>query len=313
MKTVARTVRDTRDSAATGPAWSWWLILTAAALLAGAGLWAAAASNPPRTIEDQTRQVAETLRCPTCVGENVADSTAPVAEAMRTVIAVQLGEGSNREEIRAWFVDRYGAGILLDPGGDGIGLLLWAVPLVMLGAAVLLLTRSRKPAQRLLAAVAAVAVATAATAPWSPIGDEAATVHAAPAVDAAAILQQAATTRPGDVDLRLALGQALQETGRSAEAAGQYAAAARLRPQDPDIAYRQAAALLEDRKPAGAAAILEENLDRNPNHQPTLLLYGTILRQSGQDRGAELLKRFLQLAPDHPAAAQVQELLGEEK
>ncbi|MEV5768353.1 cytochrome c-type biogenesis protein, partial [Micromonospora sp. NPDC052213] len=105
-----------------------------AVLLAAAVLGMVRAGQPaPR--QDPVRSVAVGLRCPSCQGESVADSRSPIAAAMRQVVADQLAQGRDPDDIRRWFVQRYGEEVLADPPVRGPGLLLWVVPaLALLGA-----------------------------------------------------------------------------------------------------------------------------------------------------------------------------------
>lgn len=56
--------------------------------------------------------------------------------------------------------------------------------------------------------------------------------------------------------------------------------------------------------------MLEGAVAAEPEHAPSLLLLGTLLRRDGDGRGTALLERFLELAPGHPAAADVREQLA---
>ena len=55
---------------------------------------------------------------------------------MRSEIATRLRSGESAEEIRAFFVGRYGDWILLEPPKRGLNLVPWAVPIVALIAGV---------------------------------------------------------------------------------------------------------------------------------------------------------------------------------
>jgi cytochrome c-type biogenesis protein CcmH len=98
--------------------------------LAAVVVWGVATgigSGPPA---DRYRALATTLRCPVCQGESVADSPSQSAEAMGREIRSQIESGWSDEQIQQFFVDRYGAWILLDPPRRGSTLLVWALPLV---------------------------------------------------------------------------------------------------------------------------------------------------------------------------------------
>lgn len=107
----------------------------------------------------QAYAIANELRCPVCTAESVADSNAEIAGEMRRLIQQQLDQGKSREQILAYFRQRYGDWIMLDPPKTGIHLLVWLLPILaaLAGAATLavLLRRWRRAAEQLPAADAA--------------------------------------------------------------------------------------------------------------------------------------------------------------
>lgn len=111
-------------------------------LLATLGLTQAIRDQPTRTPDVVTSEVANSLRCPTCQGLSVADSPAPMAEGMREIIAEQAAEGRTPDQIRQYFVDRYGDWVLLSPPRRGIGWLVWLLPAAAVTAGVVLALRA---------------------------------------------------------------------------------------------------------------------------------------------------------------------------
>ena len=111
-----------------------WLVLLSPAAVAGG-----------EDLDEQMRAIASGLRCPVCQNLSVADSTSELAQEMRAVIRDQLRAGKRPEEIRAYFVSKYGEWILLSPTPRGFGLVVWALPglgaLAGLGAAAWALRR----------------------------------------------------------------------------------------------------------------------------------------------------------------------------
>jgi cytochrome c-type biogenesis protein CcmH len=109
------------------------------------GVVAARGPSPPSSMDDRVRQVAQTLRCPVCVDLSVADSPSLAARQMRGTIRRLLHRGRSSEEIRDYFLARFGPTILLTPRGDGIDLVAWIAPalLVALGLGLLALTLRR--------------------------------------------------------------------------------------------------------------------------------------------------------------------------
>ena len=117
----------------------------AAAVLAAASAWAAqpppAAAPAPAAaqINEQTvHDVASQLRCVVCQSLSVADSPSETANQMRGIIRERLAAGESPEQIRAYFVEKYGDWILLSPPKSGFTLLVWVLPFVGLGIGLVL-------------------------------------------------------------------------------------------------------------------------------------------------------------------------------
>lgn len=83
-------------------------------------------------LDDDTRRLAKLLQCPVCEGVSVADSPSELAGQMRGVIRRKLEQGEADQTILAYFVDRYGDGVLVEPPRRGIGLGVWVGPVVMI-------------------------------------------------------------------------------------------------------------------------------------------------------------------------------------
>lgn len=106
------------------------------ALLASV-LIAFAASAPLEDPAEEMRAQAlmREVRCVACENEPVSQSSAPIAEDMRTRIREMVAEGATDAEIRDWFVSRYGEFVLFrPPARDPASWLLWAFPFILLGA-----------------------------------------------------------------------------------------------------------------------------------------------------------------------------------
>lgn len=82
-------------------------------------------------LESRVFEIARQLRCPTCISESVADSSAAISQQMREIIHDMLAEGKDEPEILAYFQARYGDWILLDPPKRGIHLVVWLLPIVI--------------------------------------------------------------------------------------------------------------------------------------------------------------------------------------
>lgn len=78
------------------------------------------------------REVARDLRCPTCLGLSILDSSANFSEQIKAQVRVQIDEGKDKQEILSYFVDRYGPWILREPPKEGFNLLAWLIPSALL-------------------------------------------------------------------------------------------------------------------------------------------------------------------------------------
>ena len=87
----------------------------------------------PRTaysaeLERETSEIASELRCPVCQGVSVEDSPTELARQMRAVVREQLASGRSPNEVRQYFVDKYGEWILLEPKASGFNLVVYVLP-----------------------------------------------------------------------------------------------------------------------------------------------------------------------------------------
>jgi cytochrome c-type biogenesis protein CcmH len=96
-------------------------------------LWAA---EPP-DLEEQTRALAAELRCVVCQNLSVADSPSEMAQQMRAIVREQLAAGRTPQEVRDFFVSKYGEWVLLKPKTSGVSLVLWVMPYIALTAGLL--------------------------------------------------------------------------------------------------------------------------------------------------------------------------------
>jgi cytochrome c-type biogenesis protein CcmH len=79
-------------------------------------------------LEDRTREIATELRCVVCQNLSVADSPSEMAQQMRDVVREQLQAGKTPEQIKEFFVSKYGEWVLLKPKTTGFSALLWILP-----------------------------------------------------------------------------------------------------------------------------------------------------------------------------------------
>ena len=117
-------------------------------------LLALALQGPPQStpivstdtiLEAKTREVAAVLRCPVCQGLSINDSPSELSVQMKDVVRQQLKEGKTPDEVKAYFVSKYGEWILLEPKASGMNLLVYGAPvLLVIGGAVFIWVMVRK-------------------------------------------------------------------------------------------------------------------------------------------------------------------------
>ncbi len=112
---------------------------------AGSTTEAPAPTPADSALDARTASVAAQLRCPVCQGESIQDSPSELAQQMRGVVKEQLRAGKTPDEVKAYFVSKYGEWILLDPRAHGFNLVLYAAPYLLLlaGLAVILVAVKR--------------------------------------------------------------------------------------------------------------------------------------------------------------------------
>ncbi len=101
-------------------------------------------------LEARVQKLGKELRCPTCQGMSIADSPASVARAQLDKIRSLVSDGKTDDEVRAYFVARYGEWILLSPKASGINWLVWLGPalLLIVGFAVIFRQIKRYPLEK---------------------------------------------------------------------------------------------------------------------------------------------------------------------
>ena len=78
-------------------------------------------------------------------GQNVLESNAPVAAAIRAQVDELVSEGRSDEEIRGWMARQYGKDVNANPPRTGIASLVWIAPVfVAVASAAFLVFAFRK-------------------------------------------------------------------------------------------------------------------------------------------------------------------------
>jgi cytochrome c-type biogenesis protein CcmH len=98
-------------------------------------------------------QLENELMCPTCQGETLSQSDAPVAHRIEAFVQRRCAAGASKSQIKSELVSQFGESILAAPPKKGFGLLAWLLPLVGVVCAAVVLgvlarrwARAREPA-----------------------------------------------------------------------------------------------------------------------------------------------------------------------
>jgi cytochrome c-type biogenesis protein CcmH len=91
------------------------------------------------------------IKCPSCEDLSIAQSNAPTAIGLRSVVAADVHAGRSDAQVEQYAVSRYGPSVLLEPSG-GIGSVAWGLPLAAVAVAAAavgtFLWRRRRPGVR---------------------------------------------------------------------------------------------------------------------------------------------------------------------
>jgi cytochrome c-type biogenesis protein CcmH len=79
-------------------------------------------------LDARAQRLNKNIMCPICPGESIDQSQAAIALQMKDIVSEKLDEGWTDDQIRNFFVDRYGPSVLMEPPTDGFGIMAWIVP-----------------------------------------------------------------------------------------------------------------------------------------------------------------------------------------
>ena len=124
-----------------------WLFLTALLFssVAFSSIDALNFSSPQQ--ESDYHQLTQSLRCPQCQNNNIADSNATIAMDMRGKVFELLQEGKSKNDVVDYMVARYGNFVTYDPPMTASTLVLWIAPLLLVLLGVVFLLRRKPKAQ----------------------------------------------------------------------------------------------------------------------------------------------------------------------
>jgi len=138
------------------------LALTTALLLGDYAPQPMASEMLPPEQEARVQRIGEQLRCPICQGLSIAASPSPAARAELDRVRELVREGKSDQEIKDYFISRYGDWVLLSPRAEGANWIVWVGPALLLVIGAITIARTLKGPK----------AATAAPAPTAPADDE---------------------------------------------------------------------------------------------------------------------------------------------
>ena len=87
-------------------------------------------------MEQRAQALNRSIMCPVCPGESIDQSQVALAVQMRSIVSEKLAAGWSDEQVREFFVERYGPSVLLEPPTEGVSLAVWILPPVGVAAAI---------------------------------------------------------------------------------------------------------------------------------------------------------------------------------
>ncbi len=83
-------------------------------------------AEPPE--QDRAKEIGSLVRCPVCNGESIAESPAPLAQAMMDVVREGIDDGLSNDQIIDGLLVSYTDSQRLDPDISASTLALWLIP-----------------------------------------------------------------------------------------------------------------------------------------------------------------------------------------
>jgi cytochrome c-type biogenesis protein CcmH len=122
------------------------------------------AAKQPVTADD-VNHIAKQMYCPVCENEPLDACRTAACQQWRAQIGQLLSDGQSEQQIKDYFVSRYGARVLAQPPAEGTSLLLYVLPIVgLIVGAVIVVGLMRRLRARGTQSVAAATL--------KPTGDE---------------------------------------------------------------------------------------------------------------------------------------------
>jgi cytochrome c-type biogenesis protein CcmH len=113
-------------------------------MAAAAFITTLAAAQQPTPSDDEVNRIAHQLYCPVCQNTPLDVCPTDACRQWRDLIRQQLSEGWTEDQIKAYFVQQYGVRVLAEPPTSGFNLLIYLLPVVVIGGGTFLLLRAMR-------------------------------------------------------------------------------------------------------------------------------------------------------------------------
>ena len=87
-------------------------------------------------LERRATELNKAIMCPICPGESIDQAQNTLALQMRGIVRDKLADGETEDQIKQFFVERYGPSVLLEPPRQGFSLTAWVVPPLAVAAGI---------------------------------------------------------------------------------------------------------------------------------------------------------------------------------
>ncbi len=96
-------------------------------------------NQPAPTSAQKAHSLETQIKCPSCEGLSVADSTSPIAINIRALVLKMIKENKSNSQIMLYLESKYGPSISLSPTGSTVASFTWYIPIFSVVAAFLLI------------------------------------------------------------------------------------------------------------------------------------------------------------------------------
>ena len=78
--------------------------------------------------DNRAADLNKTIMCPVCPSETIDQSQNILAVQMRIIVEEKVEQGWSDDQIKNFFIERYGASVVSTPPKSGVDLIAWIVP-----------------------------------------------------------------------------------------------------------------------------------------------------------------------------------------